>query len=861
MKIMRNLLILILSLVLVFSLFACDDEKCTEHIDKNKDLKCDVCGEAVEQSPPSGGGGDEGEAMTLIENGKAKFQIVCAGIKTSDIVLTIQEFIDKMAQLGVEIELVDDSGKNKQDIEILVGDITSRGDKYDYDEHNLGKKGYIVTRIDNKILINAGSSDTLIKQFKKFVEDVIGLNELSTEESVKNVSYSENNELLYVQDDYRIPSITVNGVDIRDYTIATDVDFAIYNNAALSLQDALYTRVGYWLEIVPLDEATNKSIIIKEVEKTDGKGNAGLAEKEGFVVKANKDGQLNIYCAYNNALANAMSSFIANLSIKTEAIDFSSSKAYFKKEVSIVRYEDYEALTDDDKTNDFEALIEVHAYANEGGQPVYAESGAKYYIYETKGRSIIIQTDCSFGNARFYIDDTFITDDSSTKTERNQHIFSIKGEASFTIKKGTASGAAVDAINARGGIKTTDTELILNLGYDAIVVPYNNSRIMYNRGGENGNASGGHVQHEAIFVRADNSIDPNTRPLFDFDNVDYLVVYRADCPTITLSGGYFETIATRADMKQSYVNRGIAITRSNTIIDGMTHYVDNQPLGSPAGRDESGQAIYNDGGPNYNGWLVFSGCHNVTVQNTKLCGRTHYRQGSYDIGGGNASNLKFINCTQYNMYTDEKKELCYDQTGQYWGIMGTSYLKNIQYYDSVLSRLDAHAGVFNITISGCKIRTVSVVGGGLALIENSTIYSNSVVSLRSDYGSTWRGEIRVINTQLRTGGGNVSIVSGIVHDADYGYNTVLPDLYIENVTHDRGADYAGFYLFTLSCDQKIINNGAQINLYTPGNVAIIKQPEGYRFKAISPYVREYGNNFTYVLEVRYEEYIPQKDDE
>lgn len=860
MKKLRNIFVLLLSLVLVFSLFACDDETCAEHIDKNKDLKCDICGEALE-APPNDGDGDDSESLMLIENGKAKFQIVSSAIKTSGIVEAINQFIDNMQKLGIEIELVEDKAKTEKEYEILVGDITSRADKYDYDEHKLGKKGYIVTRIDNKILIDAGSDEVLIKQFEKFVENVIGLNEASTQESLKNVSYGKKDELLYVQDDYRIPSITVNGVDIRDYTIAVDKDFAAYHNAAELLQDTLYTRAGYWLEIVSLDNATSKSIIIKEVDKTDGKGNVGLAEKEGFIVKANKEGQLNIYCAYNNALPSAMSSFVAMLSIKTEAVDFSSTKAFFKKEVSVVRYKDYEALTDNDRSNDFEALLEVHAYANEGGQPVYAESGGKYYIYETKGRSIVIQTDCYFGNAEFYIDDRFITDDSSTKTERGQHIFAVKGEPSITIKPGNDPSGIITAINAKGGIKTTDTELLLNLGYDAIVVPYNNSRIMYNRGGENGTTSGGHVQHEAIFVRADNSIDPSTRPLFDFDKVDYLVVYRADCPTITLSGGYFETIATRADMKQSYVNRGIAISRSNTVIDGMDHYVSNQPFIGTTGRDETGQAIYNGGGPNYNGWLVFSGCHNVTVQNTKLCGRTHYRQGSYDIGGGNASNLKFINCTQYNMYSDEKKELCYDQTGQYWGIMGTSYLKNIQYYDSVLSRLDAHAGVFNITISGCKIRTISVVGGGLALIENSTIYSNSVISLRSDYGSTWRGEIRVINTEMRTGGGNVSIISGIVHDADYGFYTVLPDLYIENVTHDRGANYAAFYLFTLTCDQKIINNGAQINLYTPGKLAIVKQPEGYKFAAISQNDATYKGKFTHILEVRYEDYVPKSDDE
>ena len=69
-----------------------------------------------------------------------------------------------------------------------------------------------------------------------------------------------------------------------------------------------------------------------------------------------------------------------------------------------VSYKDFGAVGDG-KTNDIEAIIKTHEYANENGCKVVADKDARYYIGYTE-RGAIIQTDVDFGNAEFIIDDT-----------------------------------------------------------------------------------------------------------------------------------------------------------------------------------------------------------------------------------------------------------------------------------------------------------------------------------------------------------------------------------------------------------------------------------------------------------------------
>jgi hypothetical protein len=75
-----------------------------------------------------------------------------------------------------------------------------------------------------------------------------------------------------------------------------------------------------------------------------------------------------------------------------------------------VRYSDFGAKGDG-KTDDIEAIVAAHAFANEKGLPVKADEGATYYI-GGKNRTAVIRTNTDFGTAAFVIDDIFTKNES-----------------------------------------------------------------------------------------------------------------------------------------------------------------------------------------------------------------------------------------------------------------------------------------------------------------------------------------------------------------------------------------------------------------------------------------------------------------
>ena len=165
------------------------------------------------------------------------------------------------------------------------------------------------------------------------------------------------------QTGYKVTGLSVNGNDMKDYTIAIDKTNDKYMEAALYLQDSIYTKSGYWLEIVSLDEA-DKSIIMKEIPKVSGNGS--------FKMSVNADNQIIVECAYANKLHDAIVSFyIDKISIASGVVNFEGD--IMSLDISVIYYEDYGAKGDG-KTNDFAAIRKAHAVANESGQIVKSKN-------------------------------------------------------------------------------------------------------------------------------------------------------------------------------------------------------------------------------------------------------------------------------------------------------------------------------------------------------------------------------------------------------------------------------------------------------------------------------------------------------
>jgi len=763
MKKIKFALMLLLVFILGIALVACS--KCETHVDADRNAKCDNCGEDVpcveHEDEDRNGECDVCKAaveisddFVLIKDGKAKFQIVVGSGLSSDARKTVNDYVKALGEIGIELVIVEDSESSIAEYEVLIGNVKTRGDDYKFDMYTLGKEGYMIKAIDTKIIVLGGSKDAIISATEKFFEDFIGFK--NGIDSIEDVVIAKEDWLEKPQDDYRVTDVTVDGQTIRGYNLIADILFPEVLETVKSLQDKFYDKTGIWLPIVNLRDATEEdlkaAVIVRSTTEAVGDGN-------GYLVSV-KDKSLIIEAKYLNKMLEYTDEFFFNkISQQRGEVNFKPTFT-FTKDASKIYYADFGAKGDG-LTNDFEAIREAHAVANEGGQTVYATNGAKYYIGETGGKSITVKTNVVWGNATFIFDDSVIPVESPSRTAS---IFNVA--AQYGMKKLTQ--AEIDAIvNEDGGISRDVKKLNYAPGYKAMLIVYNSNHYQYVRYGVN--ASSGSAQHELILIDENGNIDPTTPFLFDYDKVTSVEVYRIDDDPITIQGGTIITRANKADSYYNYYSRNINIARSNVTIKGLRHEI--------TGEGETGAP--------YSGFINMSKCNNLLVENCFLSGHKTYvskdpdqpsSMGSYDIGGGNANGLYYKNTIQLNFFKEDGTT----PDTSLWGIMGTNYCKNITYDGCRLSRLDAHAGVYNATVINSEVLYIHLVGGGRALIKDSTSYNYSpVVNLRSDYGAPWDGDIIIDNLKVMAKSRNasnnsVTLISFTWINHDFGYIVHMP---------------------------------------------------------------------------------------
>ena len=69
-------------------------------------------------------------------------------------------------------------------------------------------------------------------------------------------------------------------------------------------------------------------------------------------------------------------------------------------------------------------------------------------------------------------------------------------------------------------------------------------------------------------------------------------------------------------------------------------------------------------------------------------------------------------------------------------------------------------------------------GTGTFRMENSKIYNKLLVSLREDYGGTWRGDFIIKNVTMDTGGLDAVLINNTWYNHDFGYPTYMPETVI-----------------------------------------------------------------------------------
>jgi len=432
-------------------------------------------------------------------------------------------------------------------------------------------------------------------------------------------------------------------------------------------------------------------------------------------------------------------------------------------------YVTYEAFgaTGDGVTDDLPAICAAHTYANAQKLPVKTKPDATYHLGR-RALTAIITTDTDWNTSRFTIDDTAVEDHKAP-------LFAVR--------------SLLEPVTVQLSRLTRDqTQVDARPPHDCHVLVENDQKRLYIRRGLNQNQ--GVPQHDCFILRRDGSIEGAID--WHYDTITRIEARPIDDTPLCIRGGIFTTFANR--MKQeigyNYWGRNIVITRSNTEIEGLTHYVVGETaVGHP-----------------YRGFLSAEQCANFTLRNCFATGHKIYstigaaglpvNMGSYDIHANNVVNFQLFHC-RMNHSCDRTR----------WGVIASNFCKNILLEDCTLSRMDTHMGVAGVyTIRRCTLghMGLNAIGRGTLTVEESTLYGNALVSFRSDYGSTWEGDLVIRNCRWIPACGDTTWphLFNVRNDGmhDFGYPCAMPrtitieGLFVDDTNHPEA--YQGLYLFT-----------------------------------------------------------------
>ena len=436
-----------------------------------------------------------------------------------------------------------------------------------------------------------------------------------------------------------------------------------------------------------------------------------------------------------------------------------------------VTYEEFGAVGDG-KTDDINAIVAAHEYANANLLPVKAKDDATYYI-GGKAKPATIRTSTDFGKAHFIIDDREIED-------REKHIFYVLSDFDYyplEIKR----------------LDKDQKKLCAGQSERIFVKVKNENKRVYIRKGANANA--GTALQDYFTVDKDGNIE--TLLPWQFDEITSAFAKSAEDAPIVIEGGVFTTIANLWPLeKRSYFDRAFFCNRSNAHFRNITHLITGEP------EPEEHYSCP------YSGFLCIEECYNVTVENVLFTPHRTYRfimanggtnaTGTYEMNGRATVRLKLIGLRQTIDIQD----------GRYWGLMGTNFCKDMLLKDCKISRFDAHQGVHNVTMQGCEFGhvTMEVIGFGNFLYENGTNHGSRFFLLRGDYGSFFKGDVTIRNAVWdaipRSDGKSYFFNATNSGTHDFGYICEMPKhILLENVLIDDSRMREGqeAYLFNSYC--------------------------------------------------------------
>ena len=767
----------VLSLSLCFALAACGgDPACTSHVDADQNGKCDNCNANVEpEGGDEGNGGQTGEDLVLVTGSKTGFAVVISNTLSSKAEGYVNDFIKNLNRYYLDDQALKtnyDAPGFDDAVEIIFGAASNRGDAFKKDEHYLGYKGFSVEVIGNKLFV-LGGGDKGYQEAIKYLEDTLFdlegyadvIDELVIPAGTKHES---------IPTDYDITEFTINNTPISEFVITYTADAKIAKTSATILQDTIYKQTGIWVPYVAMSNVTDDQKAIY-VEFT--KGDKERTTDNGFALYV-KGGDLHIECEFENKFEEMIYSFIDS-KLSSAKVKISASYTY-SKDIRNIYYKDYGAVGDG-LTDDFFAIKACHEYANKWGHTVNGTKGHTYYIGAANGKnSIPVKTDTYWNFCSFIWDDRDIPDPGTSGSGYAAPIFEIlPDKSSYSL---TGSKLPVTSL-ASGATSIGDWKPAEKV----MVSLYDNTKRHYIRYGSNEN--NGTAQTEIVIVYPDGSIDPSTPVQWDYSTLSKMTVIPVDDAPIVFSGGsknqndnygalgkldnynavdraIVYTYFNDAPSAYNYFGRNIQITRSNTTVKNIQHVLyDDVEHSAP-----------------YNGFITITSCADVVVEgmlfqkqkpfSTTGASGGSVSMGSYEMNANTCNNIVWRHCRQSNFFEP-------DGSTKSRGNMGTNYCKNLKFEDMVTCSFDAHCGLYNGTIIDSICEHLNFIGAGTIYYKDVTVYTDgnhAGIVFRSDYGSTWNGDVIIDGLTLKSSyeDSNVSIFSATYTNHYFGYNCYLP---------------------------------------------------------------------------------------
>ena len=487
----------------------------------------------------------------------------------------------------------------------------------------------------------------------------------------------------------------------------------------------------------------------------------------------------------------------------------------------------------DGKTDDALAIKRTHEFANNE----YASKGLYITVYGTKGKTyymstgskssksitIRIATDTDWQGANFIIDDYKDEDKdgvndieiknslfeviSPMKARINTSYLIFRSKESEVFKKIRAIKATDNTSFQVKGLKdailnydsqhTTQNQFFKSASKWAIMVT--SPEKIYVRTGSS--ANDGQLKYEMmIFDTKTENIEGGV--MYDLSNVSRIEVFPIPEQKVTIKNGNFTTytnnqIYTPNGERTAYTNRNIKISYTGNVeISGINHYLDETKYKDVASKkyqtnDESNQYI-SFVLPDHSAYVNIFNSNFQPHQYTKRVDNKHTSIGTYDMAISSSEYIYYnkvgYSCNLSNNTTCYNKYILNSDENR-WGIMqSTRNNKNIFFIQSILSRIDAHTGMYNLYVSGSKIgyNGINIIGRGKVFV-NHTVFDHSdvIVKLRNDYGSSWDGDI-VLNdiNYIQSDATNRIILYDNTGQNNYGYLSTFPSVYINNFKID-----------------------------------------------------------------------------